>query len=139
MFLIQGLRVLNSNYITQSKNSSDVIIIKPGRIRYLFVVSSKKKETNKQTPIVAEFKIQLNIHTFLLWQFNIHNSFLLVFTLYPFAMLIPMTQSTCCVPFRISLTAEPLWFSFKGQLLIGPRKVYYYLWGGYHHPTKSML
>ncbi len=52
MFLIQGLRVLNSNYITQSKNSSDVIIIKPGRIRYLFVGPSKRKPTNKppQTP-----------------------------------------------------------------------------------------
>ena len=50
MFLIQGLRVLNSNYITQSKNSSDVIIIKPGRIRYLFVSPSKNgnPQTNPQ-------------------------------------------------------------------------------------------
>ena len=53
MFLIQGLRVLNSNYITQSKNSSDVIIIKPGRIRYLFVGPSKKrKPTNSSSELI---------------------------------------------------------------------------------------
>ena len=50
MFLIQGLRVLNSNYITQSKNSSDVIIIKPGRIRYLFVGPSKKGNPQTNPP-----------------------------------------------------------------------------------------
>ncbi len=59
MFLIQGLRVLNSNYITQSKNSSDVIIIKPGRIRYQFVCPSKK-DTHKQTPETCENSTLLN-------------------------------------------------------------------------------
>ena len=41
-----------------------------------------------------------------------------------------------CLYRRISLTAEPSWFSFTGKLLIGPGNVFNYFWGGYYHPPK---
>ena len=41
-----------------------------------------------------------------------------------------------CVYRRISLTTEPIWFSFTVLLLIGPGKVYSYFGGRYHHPSK---
>ena len=38
------------------------------------------------------------------------------------------------------LTAETIWFSFLGELLIGPGKVYNYLGGGYQaYQAKSPL
>ena len=41
-----------------------------------------------------------------------------------------------CISQRISLTAEPIWFSFTIQLLIGLGMVYNYFEGGYHHPPQ---
>ena len=35
-----------------------------------------------------------------------------------------------CLYRRISLTGEPIWFSFTGKLLIGPGKVFNYFGGG---------
>ena len=45
-------------------------------------------------------------------------------------------RMSVCVYRRISLTAEPIWFSFTMQLLIGPVKVYNYFGGGYYHLLK---
>ena len=42
-----------------------------------------------------------------------------------------------CLFIRISLTAQPIGFSFTGYLLIGPGKVYNYFGGGYYHPSKK--
>ena len=44
-----------------------------------------------------------------------------------------------CLYRRISLTAEPIRFSFTGQLFIGPEKVYNYLGEGYHHPPREIV
>ena len=38
---------------------------------------------------------------------------------------------------RISLTTEPIWFSFTGLLFIGPGKVFNYFGVGYHNPPKK--
>ena len=37
----------------------------------------------------------------------------------------------------ISLTAEPIWFTFTVKILIGPGKVYNYFGRVYHHPPKK--
>ncbi len=48
-----------------------------------------------------------------------------------------VTGSMCvCVHQGISLTIEPIWFSFTWYLPIGSGKVYNYFWGGYHHHPK---
>ncbi len=44
-----------------------------------------------------------------------------------------------CLYRRISLTSEPTWFPFTGQIHIGPGKVYNYFGGGYHHPLNRNI
>ena len=56
-------------------------------------------------------------------------------------VLIIKKQDLClsvCLYRGISLTAEPIWFSFTMWILnlIGPGKVYHYFWVGYHNMPK---
>ena len=55
-------------------------------------------------------------------------------------MKILLTQKNLClcVYQRISLTTEPIWFSFTVKLLINPGKVYIYVfWGGIPAPFQE--
>ena len=57
-------------------------------------------------------------------------------------ILWPILSSSVCLSLlyrRLSLPAEPIWFTFTGYLLIGPGKDYNYFWGRCYQPSKRNL